>query len=205
MTREFLKNLGVEDSAIDRIIAENEKAVNSEKQKTEKSKTDLTEAQKKLTTAQSDLEALQKSSGDAAAIQQQLKDLQAKYDADIAERDAKIAARDYDDAARAAVSANGLKFSSKAAERDFYAQAREKKMELKDGVLTGFDDFLKAQQEADPYAFASDKPAPRFMGPTGTGGAPSSTLPPNVQQAKEMAEARANTTKAANDALKSFM
>lgn len=205
MTQEFLKNLGVEDAAIDRIITEHEKAVNSEKQKTAKSKADLTEAQTKLTTAQSDLEALQKSSGDVAAIQQQLKDLQAKYDADIAERDEKIAARDYDDAARASVSSNGIKFSSKAAEGYFYSQLREKKLEMKDGTLTGFDDFLKAQREADPGAFAPDKPIPHFMGPVGAGGAPPAPLPPNVAQAKEMGAARAATTKASNDAMNAFM
>ena len=34
-------------------------------------------------------------------------------------------------------------------------------MELKDGELSGLDDFIKAQREADPDAFAPDKPAPR--------------------------------------------
>lgn len=198
MTKDFLEKLGIESETIEKILEENQKDTAKEAAKT-------TAAQEKLATVQADYEALKQSSGDAAAIQQQLNDLQAKYDADTADLTAKLAARDYDDAIRSAVSAQKLKFTSRAAERDFYAQAREKKMELKDGELTGFDDFLKAQQEADPYAFASDKPAPRFIGPTGTGGAPSATLPPNVQQAKEMAEARANTTRAANDTLKSFM
>lgn len=198
MTKDFLEKLGIESEAIEKILAENQKDTAKEAAKTNAAK-------EQLTAAQDELDTLKKCIGDAAAIQKQYDEAKAKYEADIAELGAKLAARDYDDAIRAAVSAQKLKFTSRAAERDFYSQAREKKMDLKDGALTGFDDFLKAQQEADPYAFASDKPAPRFMGPTGTGGAPSATLPPNVQQAKEMAEARANTTKAANDTLKSFM
>lgn len=185
MTREFLKSLGLEDSAIDSIMAEHEKAVNAEKQKTVKAMTDLTEAQTKLSAAQADLEILRKSGGDTAGLQKQLEDLQAKYDADIAERDAQIAARDYMDAARASVSAKGLKFSSKAAEGYFYSQLMEKKLELKDGELTGLDDFIKAQREADPYAFAPDKTAPRFMGPVGTGVAPPAPISRAAQLAAE--------------------
>lgn len=198
MTKEFLEKLGIEAEAINKILAENQKDTAKEAAKT-------TAAQEKLVTVQADFDALKQSSGDAAAIQQKYDEAKAKYEADIADLGAKLAARDYDDAIRAGITSAGVKFSSKAAERDFMAIAREKKMELKNGILTGLDDLVKAQKEADPGAFAPEKAAPRFMGPTGTGGAPSATLPPNVQQAKEMAEARANTTKAANDALKSFI
>lgn len=182
MTKDFLEKLGIEAEAIEKILAENQKDTEKEAAKT-------TAAQEKLVTVQADYDALKKSSGDAAAIQQQYDESKAKYEADIADLGAKLAARDYDDAIRAAVSAQKLKFTSRAAERDFYAQAREKKMELKDGALSGFDDFLKSQQEADPYAFASDKPAPRFMGPTGTGGAPQ---PPVSRAAQLAAEHHAN-------------
>ena len=50
-----------------------------------------------------------------------------------------------------------LKFSSKSAERAFTAALREQKLALKDGELTGLDDFIKAQKEADPEAFAPEK------------------------------------------------
>lgn len=198
MTKEFLEKLGIEAEAIEKILAENQKNIDKEMTKTK-------DVQENLATVQADYDALKQSSGDAAVIQQKYDEAKAKYEAELADLGAKLAARDYDDAVRAGITSAGVKFSSKAAERDFMAIAREKKMELKDGKLTGFYDLVKAQKEADPGAFAADKQAPRFMGPTGTGGAPSATLPPNVQQAKEMAEARANTTRAANDALKSFM
>jgi hypothetical protein len=39
------------------------------------------------------------------------------------------------------------------------------KLEMKDGTLTGFDDYCKKQQESDPAAFQSEKPAPTFANP----------------------------------------
>ena len=204
MTREFLEKLGIESDSIEKILSENKKDTNREAAKTTAAQEKLATAQQQLSTTQADLETLRKSNGDVAAIQQQFAELQAKYDTDIADRDAKIAERDYMDAVKSAVAGKGLKFSSRAAERDFMAQAKAKQMELKDGNLTGFDDFVTAQQEADPGAFASDKPAPHFVGPVGSGGAPAPHVPPNVQQAKEMGEARAAALKASSDAMKAF-
>lgn len=203
MTREFLEGLGLEDSAIDSIMAENEQDVNKEKQETVKAKTDLTEAQTKLATAQSDLEALRKSSGDgdAETIRQQLETSQAEA-ATLREQ---LADRDYTDGMRAAVAGKGLKFSSKSAERDFMAQLKEKRLELKDGELVGLDDFITARKEEDPYAFASDNPMPRFMGPTGTGGAPPAPESPSVLFARELGESRVSALKASSEASKVFM
>lgn len=201
MTREFLKGLGLEDAAIDSIMAENEQDVNKEKQKTKTAKADLSDAQGKLATAQADLEELRKSSSDADGLRQQLETSQAEA-ATLREQ---LADRDYTDGMKAAVAGKRLKFSSRGAERDFMARLKEKKLELKDGELTGLDDFIQAHREADPYAFASDKLAPRFLGPVGTGGAPPAPMPANVAQAKEMGAARAAALQASNDAMKAFM
>lgn len=80
--------------------------------------------------------------------------------------------RDYADAMTRAITAKGVKFSSKAAEKAYLADLKEKHLELKDGELTGFDEWHKAQLEADPTAFQSGKPAPTFVKPIGQGGAP---------------------------------
>ncbi len=163
MTREFLKNLGLEDAAIDKILDENMQDIGKEKAKTTTAQTGLSTANEKLTTALGELEALKKSNGDIAAVQQQLSELQKKYDADISDRDAKLADRDYTDAITRAISGKALKPSSKSAERAFIGALKEKKLELKDGELVGLDDFIKAYREEDPDAFAPDKPAPRFL------------------------------------------
>lgn len=205
MKRDFLEGLGLEKEAVDKIMAENGADLEREKAKTTTAKADLADAQQKLSEAQTELADLKKSSGDAAGLQQQLNDLQAKYDADIADRDAKLADRDYSDAITRAINGKGLKFSSKSAERAFIAALKDQKLELKDGELTGMDDFIKSQKEADPDAFAPDKPTPRIVAPTGTGGTPGEPVPANVARAAQMGAAKAAATKASSDAMKNFM
>lgn len=205
MTREFLKNLGLEDAAIDTILDENMRDIGKENGSAATAQNELSAAKEQLKTALAELEALKKSNGDAAAIQQQLSDLQAKYDTDTKALQAQLAGRDYDDAVSRAIAGKGLKFSSKSAERAFTSALKEKKLELKDGELAGLDDFIKAQREADPDAFASDKPAPRIVAPTGSGGAPAEPTPANVAQAREMGAVRAASAKASSDVLKNYL
>ncbi len=171
MTREFLKKLGLEDAAIDQILDENMDDIGKEKAKTTAAKAALTEAQSQLTAAQTELEGLKTAGGDIAAVRQQLTELQAKYDTDTKALQGQLADRDYGDAISRAIAGRGLKFSSKSAERAFTAALRERKLALKDGELTGLDDFIKAQKEADPEAFAPDKAPPRIVtGNSGRGG-----------------------------------
>lgn len=204
MKREFLKNLGLEDDVIDKILDQNMRDIGHDKSRADTAESALADAHGKLTAAQSELEALKKSNGDVAALRQQFSDLQKKYETDIADRDAKLAERDYEDAIRSAIAGKGLKFSSKAAERDFAAGIRARNLELKDGELQGLDDFIKAQKEADPDAFAPDKPAPRLIAPVG-GGAPGQPVPANVALAKELGAAKAASVKSSNDVMKNFM
>lgn len=208
MTREFLKNLGLEDAAIDKILDENLRDIGKEKSQTATAQSELSAAQEKLKTAQTDLEALRKSSGDVSSVQKQLEELQKKYDTDIADRDAKLADRDYADAITRAITGKQLKFSSKAAERDFIASIKAKKLELKDGELTGLDDFIKAQREADPDAFAPERPAPRFVtGGDGGHGAPGGSGGGKTTaelMAEAIGKANAASGKAANDIISSY-
>ena len=205
MTREFLKGLGLEDAQIDSILDENMNEIGKEKQKVQAAEAAAKAAKTELETANGELETLRKSNGDVSAVQKQLSDLQSKYDTDTAALHAQLADRDYSDAVKRAIADKGLKFSSKAAERDFVARLKEKKLEIKDGALDGVDDFIKAQREDEPEAFASDKPAPRIVTAVGAGGAPQEVVPANVAQAKAMGEARAASLKASGDVLKHYL
>lgn len=129
MTREFLKNLGVDDAKIDKILDENMNDIGREKRRTEAAEaklitanTALTDANGKLSTARTELETLKKANGDITEVQQQLSNLQAKYDADTADLKGMLADRDYISRAIG----KGLKFSSKAAERAFSDALKEK-------------------------------------------------------------------------------
>lgn len=215
MTREFLKGLGLEDATIDKILDENMSDIGKEKRRTEaaEAKTatanaDLKATRETLSATQSELETLKASNGDIAKVQQQMAELQAKYDADTAELKGQLADRDYSDAISRSISGKGLKFSSKSARAAFIAALKEKRLELRDGELSGLDDFIKAQKEADPDAFAPDTPAPRFSTPGGGGhGNPGGNG--HQTQAEMMAQAigkaSAESGKTANNIISSYL
>lgn len=172
MKREFLEGLGLEKEAVDKIMAENGADIEREKAKTTQAKADLADAQEQLSARDKDLEELRKSASGADDVQKQLAELQEKYNTETEQYKAQIAARDYSDAISRTISGKGLKFTSKSAESAFISLLKEKKLELKDGELSGVDAIIDEQRKADPDAFASDKPKPRFMGPSGVGGTP---------------------------------
>lgn len=170
MKKEELLEIGLTEEQANKVFAMNGQDVEREKAKTTAAKADLADVRGDLSAAKTELETLKASSGDASAIQQQLTELQAKYDKDTGDLKGQLADRDYADAISRAISGKGLKFSSKSAERAFAAALKDQKLELKDGELTGLDDFIKAQREADPDAFAPDKAPPRFATGSGSGG-----------------------------------
>ena len=172
MKREFLKSLGLEEEAIDKILDEASKDIGKEKAKREQAEEDLKTVKQQLADRDKDLEELKKTSGDAAEVQKKLDDLQAKYDADTKAFQDQIAARDYADAMSSAISGAGLKFSSKAAEKAFRNELKEKGLAVKDGALEGFEAFVEDQKKADPEAFAPEKPSAQIVGKTGAGGDP---------------------------------
>lgn len=196
MTRDFLKNLGLEDAAIDKILDENMQDIGKEKTKASSAQNELAALKEELQKAKTELESM----GDVSAIQKQVADLQAETE----QYKAQLADRDYSDALTRTIADKGIKFSSKAAEKAYIADLKAKRLELKDGALVGFDDYHKAQLEADPAAFQPDKPAPKFTRAIGTGGAPDAKTPENVAQAKAMGAARAATLKASNDVFNQY-
>lgn len=205
MKREFLEGLGLENEAIEKIMAENGADIEREKAKTAQAKADFTDAQAKLAEREKDLESLKASVGDADASRKQLEELQAKYTADTEAYKTQLADRDYADAVNRAIAENNVKFTSKGAGAAFVAKLKENRLELKDGLLDGFDDFLKAQKESDPDAFQSDKPLPKFVTPTGTGtgtSLPSKTIAEQVAQV--IGKSSAESGKTANSIISMY-
>lgn len=172
MKREFLEGLNLNKEIIDKILDENSRDIGREKQKADQAKEDLAAVQKQLEARDKDIEELKKTSGDAEGIRKQLEELQGKYTKETEDYKAQLAERDYSDAMNRVVASKGIKFSSKAAEKAYLADLKAKNLTLKDGELEGFDEWHKAQTEADPTAFQTNKPAPVFTKPVGTGGAP---------------------------------
>lgn len=202
MKRDFLKELGLADDVINKIMAENGEDIEREKRIAEKAKADLNESRQNYDQLSQEYEKLKSSAGDAAGVQSKLDELQKKYDVDTEALKGQLAARDYMDAVGKAISAYGkgagLKFSSKAAERDFIAAVKSKNLELKDGELTGFDDFVKERKESDPDAFAAQKPSARFTSPTSNPN-PAPGESAAVARAREIGRAKAQARQASNN------
>lgn len=200
MTREFLKNLVLDDANIDKILDENSRDIDKEKQKAEQHKADLDTIRKQLEDREKDLEKLKKTAGDAESIRKQLEELQGKYAAETEAYKAEIAARDYSAAVAAAV--GDLKFSSKAAKTAFIADLTAQKLEIKNGKLEGFDKYLEEAKKADPDAFAPEKSRPHFAGPAG--GVLFQAKSVGEKMAQEIGKSKAAREKSANDIISMY-
>lgn len=186
MTRNFLKELGLEEDLIDKILDENFKDVGREKTKAENVKTELADLREQLTAEKGKVEELTKA-GNVEDVRKELEALQAKYDTDIAERDNKLNEWSFNDAVGKAITESKLKFSSNMAKNAFVSALKAQKLELKDGKFEGLDEFVKAQKEADPAAFVAEgKPVARIVDRTGSGGTPAGTMSRAAEIAAQM-------------------
>ena len=201
MKRDFLEGLGLEKDVIDKIMDENGADIQREKQAAQNAKADADALRQQLEDRDKDLETLRKDAGNTQDIQKRLDELQEKYDTDTQNYKDQLSARDYADAMSQAISGASLKFSSKGAERAFRAELKAKGLTLKDGALEGFDDFVKAQREADPDAFAPDKPGPKFARPGGGVGGNEGATNLGIKFAERIGKDAAAANKAASDVI----
>lgn len=135
--------------------------------------TDITGLQEKLTAATADASKL-------AEVQQQLTGLQAKYTRDQKDWETKTTKQRKEFMVRER--ANGLKFTSEAAKRDFLGQANVKDFQLDGETLIGYNEFFDKYKAENPTAFVEEKPAdppadppapkPNIVLPGNSGGTP---------------------------------
>lgn len=194
MKKDELMGIGLTEEQADQVFAMNGKDIEKYKKAAEDAKADKEAAMQQLSDRDKDMEELKRSAGDADAIKKQLETLQGKYQTDTEAYQKQLADRDYADALTRAITSNGIKFSSKAAEKAFVADLHANRLEVKDGALAGFEDYYKAQMESDPTAFQTDKPAPAFVRPVGPGGPPA-TESKGAIYAKQFSAQYAPTTK----------
>lgn len=166
MKKEELIAAGLTDEQADTVFAMNGKDIEKYKNQLDTAKADNADLKGQLEARDKDIADLKATASSAEDYQKKLAELETKYTTETEALTTKLADRDYSDAITRAVTGAGIKFSSKAAEKAYIAELKEKKLEVKGGLLAGFDDFHKAQMEADPAAFMGDKPAP-FVKPIG--------------------------------------
>ena len=134
--------------------------------------TDLTDLKTKLESAGADADKLATLTNDFTA-------LQAKYTEDTKAYEARLGKQAYEFAVKEF--ANGKKFTSQAAKRDFTQSMIAENLKFKDGKILGAEDFVTAYSADNADAFVVEKPAeeaqpqnstlPQFVAPT-PGGQP---------------------------------
>ena len=131
--------------------------------------TDLANLQEQLKAAGTDAEKLASLQGDLTA-------LQSKYDTDTKAYQQQLADQAYEFAVK--TYASGIKFTSKAAKKEFIRSMLDKKLKMEGEAILGAEDFRTAYAKDNEDSFVveqpdptpepePDKPKPHFAGPTG--------------------------------------
>lgn len=163
MNREFLKNAGVTDEAIEKIMAEYGRDVQAEKDKARQSENSTEAVRRELETYKTKVTELEKAAGDNAAVRKELDDLKAK----IADEKRQAEERAADEALTAAVKGSiKKKFVNEFTENALIARVKE---ELGKNENRGKSaaEVLDALTKDKPGIFANPNPLDVDLPPNG--------------------------------------
>ncbi len=162
MKREFLKDLGLGDDAIDQIMREN--GIDIEKVKSEKTVLDGQVKQLEATIEANNktLEDLKKSTGDAETLKKTIETLQA---------DNKKASEEYETTLKDLKLTNAIKIAlaGKAQDEELVAGLFDKSKLIlgDDGAITGLEEQLKSIQETKTFLFKAPEQSKQGFVPIG--------------------------------------
>lgn len=163
MKREFLEGMGLEKEAIDKIMAEHGKTVESHKSKAETLQTNVDDLNEQLTQRDKDLKDLKKQAEGNEELQQKYNDLEKQYTEDKTALETKVRDTQLSSAIK-------LALAGKVHDSDIaISQIDKQTIELgEDGnIAKGLDEQIKTLQESKPFLFVPDKPeTPEFKGAT---------------------------------------
>lgn len=168
MKRDFLKSLGLEDEAIDKIMSENGKDLEKAKQANEKTVQELEKTKSELEAKDqliNDANAeIEKYKGmDIDGIKKSADEWKTKYETDTAEFQKKLQEKDYDFAVDKFMSQH--KFVSDFTRNAFVEDFKKQGLKLgEDGKFLGADDYIKGFQEKNAGVFMVEE-APRELIP----------------------------------------
>lgn len=173
---EILKGIGIEipedkKEAFDKAVLENYKTVKEVDQVREKLEaaekdrdsykekydTDIAQRDTDLATLKTQLEEAGQSKEKLATLQASLTEAQEKYNTDKANWEKQLADEQYAHSVSEAV--RDIKFSSNAAKKVFIEELKANPLQVKDGALLGFTDYVNVYKEQNPDSFLSDDDA----------------------------------------------
>ncbi len=158
MKREFLKELGLEDSAIDKIMAENGNDIN----KAKASKEELEELKKQLSERDAQLEEIKTSVKNSEDLEKKIQELQETNKKSNADYEAKIKQMEINsilDLALVEAKAKNAKAVKSLLDLE--------NVEIADGKIKGLEDQLKKLQDSDGYLFNTESKQMKGMTPSG--------------------------------------
>lgn len=173
MKREFLKELGLTDEQIDKIMAENGKDIEKAKGDTAKLENDLATKETEIETLQGQLKEANTQiesfkEMDIEGIKQSADEWKAKYETDTEKLNKQLAEKDYEYNLREYLSK--YKFANERIKNSIAQDLKEKEFKLENGVFLGADEYMKQLQESEPTSFINDEPKdpiPQIVKPGG--------------------------------------
>lgn len=196
MNREFLKGLGLDDAAIDKVMAEHGKTVNTAKETLTTAQTERDTLKTQLAERDKDLTDLKGKAKGSEELQTQLTTLQTKYDSETADFASKLKETQLNSAIK-------LALAGKVHDTDYAITLidKEKVKFDKDGNVTeGLDEQVTTLQTSKSFLFVEkqeEKP-PAFKGTKPGESDPPGTAPASIgagfaQQANKQSEPVKNT------------
>ena len=167
MKREFLENLGLDKEAIDKVMAEHGKTIETHKSKV----TDLTasneDLQEQIKQRDKDLKALEKQSEGNETLQKEFADLKTKYDTEKAEYEQKLKDNEINSALK-------LALTGKVHDADLTLSLIDRESIVLDakGEVKGLDEQVKTLQESKPFLFVAEGATQKPKGATPKDGKP---------------------------------
>lgn len=164
MKREFLKELALDDSVIDKIMAENGKDIEKQKKEAEKATEKIKSLERELETKKQTLadanSQIEKFKGmDVEGIKKSSDEWKFKYETfqmeaekQKTEFEKKMKAQEYEYAAKDYI--NGLKFTNDFTKNAFLKEFMGQEFKLSKGKFLGADDYINKFKESNPGVFS---------------------------------------------------
>lgn len=180
MNREFLKGLGLEDEAIDKVMAEYGKTVTKAKEDLTTAQTERDSLKNQLEERDTQLESLKKKATGNEELTAEIERLKGENEETKTELQTKLDKQAYDFALeRALIDAKAK--NPKAVKALLNTEA----IKLDGDKLLGLEEQLKTLSESDGYLFTQEgDPAPIVKGAKPADGDPGATLPTDPFAAK---------------------
>lgn len=162
MKREFLKELGLEDEVIDKIMDENGKDINKSNEKVKTLEAEVNNTKELLTNANKEIDSYK--SMDIEAIKKSAEDYKTKFETAEKDYQAKISQMEYDNKLDKYVGTLNLK--NDIYKKEVISRIKEKELKFDGDTLLGAEDLVKGFKEQYADAFVDTKPKPSFADTT---------------------------------------